>query len=96
VLVNLLENSRNAGAREIVVEVASRAEGGAYVRVRDDGVGIAPEDLSRIFEPHFSTTTSGTGLGLAICRRLVRSWGGTIEVESEPGRGTVVSLELSG
>jgi nitrogen fixation/metabolism regulation signal transduction histidine kinase len=96
VLVNLLENSRNAGARQIVVEVASRAEGGAYVRVRDDGVGIAPEDLSRIFEPHFSTTTSGTGLGLAICRRLVRSWGGTIEVESEPGRGTVVSLELSG
>jgi nitrogen fixation/metabolism regulation signal transduction histidine kinase len=96
VLVNLLENSRNAGASEIVVEVEVRAEGGAYVRVKDDGAGIARQDLPRIFEPHFSTTTSGTGLGLAICRRLVHSWGGTIEVESEPGRGTVVKLELPG
>ncbi|GBD31191.1 Sporulation kinase D [bacterium HR33] len=96
VVLNLVENSRNAGAGEIVVEIEQRAGGGACLRVRDDGCGIAPEDLPRIFEPQFSTTTSGTGLGLAICRRLVRSWGGTIEVESELGKGTVVKLELPG
>lgn len=96
VLVNLVENSRNAGAREIVVVVEPRVGGGAQLSVRDDGSGIAPEDLCRIFEPHFSTRTSGTGLGLAICRRLVHSWGGAIEVESELGKGTVVRLEIPG
>lgn len=96
VLVNLVENSRNAGAREIVVEVEPRARGGARVRVKDDGAGIDPANLPRIFEPQFSTTTSGTGLGLAICRRLVSSWGGVIEVESELGKGTVVKLDLPG
>jgi nitrogen fixation/metabolism regulation signal transduction histidine kinase len=85
VVVNLLENARNAGAR--VVDVAV---GPGRIEVADDGSGIAPELLPRIFEPRFSTTTSGSGLGLAIVRRLVESWGGRVEVESELGRGTRV------
>ena len=83
VLVNLLENSRNAGARSIAVRV-----GPGSLTVEDDGAGVPPELLPRIFEPQFSTNTSGSGLGLAIVRRLVESWGGTVEVASEPGRGT--------
>ncbi len=83
VLVNLLENARNAGARRIVVSVAP-----GLLRVEDDGCGISEELLPRIFEPRFSTNTSGSGLGLAIVRRLVESWGARIEVESEVGRGT--------
>jgi signal transduction histidine kinase len=62
--------------------------------VEDDGAGIPSELLPHVFEPRFSTTTSGSGLGLAIVRRLVESWGGRIEVGSESGRGTVVTVEL--
>jgi nitrogen fixation/metabolism regulation signal transduction histidine kinase len=89
VVVNLLENARNAGARIVRVTV-----GPALFRIQDDGAGIPAELLPRVFEPRFSTTTSGSGLGLAIVRRLVESWGGLVEVESELGRGTVVTVQL--
>jgi len=87
VLVNLLENARNAKAREVVVRVGERS-----LSVADDGTGISPDLLPRIFEPRFSATTSGSGLGLAIVRRLVNGWGAVVEVESEVGRGTTVSV----
>jgi signal transduction histidine kinase len=93
VLVNLLENARDAGAKRVVVHVR---DGGRTLSVADDGRGIAAEILPRVFEPTFSTTSSGSGLGLAIARRLVESWGGTIGLESEPGRGTTVTLTLQG
>ncbi|HXE57993.1 MAG TPA: ATP-binding protein [Gemmatimonadales bacterium] len=89
VLVNLLENARNAGAGRVVITA-----GPGRFAVSDDGCGIPAEQLPRIFEPRFSTTTSGSGLGLAIVRRLVESWGGRIEVESEVGRGTRVGVTL--
>jgi len=91
VLVNLLENARQADARAVVVRVGVA---GRRLTVTDDGRGIAPDALPRVFEPAFSTTSSGSGLGLAIARRLVESWGGTITLESTPGRGTTVTLEL--
>jgi signal transduction histidine kinase len=89
VVVNLLENARNAGATVVRVTV-----GPGLIQVEDNGEGIPPELLPRVFEPRFSTTTSGSGLGLAIVRRLVESWGGRIEVESEPGQRTVVTVQL--
>jgi len=72
----------------------ARADGRVEVTVADDGSGIPPHVLPRIFEPHFSTRTSGSGLGLAISRRLVEGWGGTMAVSSEPGVGTRVSVSL--
>jgi signal transduction histidine kinase len=89
VLINLLENARNAGARRVTVRVA---EGGCGLAVEDDGRGIAPDALPRVFDPAFSTTSSGSGLGLAIARRLVESWGGTIGLTSALERGTTVSI----
>jgi signal transduction histidine kinase len=89
VVVNLLENARNAGARRVEVRVAP-----GVIRVSDDGSGIEPDLLPRIFEPRFSTTTSGSGLGLAIVKRLVEGWGGSIEVESETERGTTIVVRL--
>ncbi|HYL20183.1 MAG TPA: ATP-binding protein [Gemmatimonadales bacterium] len=89
VLVNLLENSRNAGARRIVVRISEGARG---LAVEDDGHGIAPEALAHVFDPAFSTTSSGSGLGLAIARRLVESWGATIALTSRQGAGTTVTI----
>ncbi len=86
-VVNLLENARNAGASAIRVRVD-----GTTVAVTDNGVGIPADRLGRIFEPRFSTTTSGSGLGLAIVKRLVEGWGASIEVESDVGRGTTVTI----
>jgi signal transduction histidine kinase len=88
VLVNLLENARNAAAKQIVIRVQA-----GELAVEDDGRGIAAQDLDRVFEPRFSTTTSGAGLGLAIVRRLVEGWGGAVRLESEEGRGTRVVVE---
>ncbi len=89
VVVNLLENARNAAATRVQVRV-----GPGTIVVSDDGSGIPPDLLPRIFEPRFSTTTSGSGLGLAIVKRLVESWGGRIEVESEEGRGTAITVHM--
>jgi len=102
VLFNLLENARSAlgesGKVSVLVESIPGEEGGeeegVLLRVRDDGMGIAPELLPRVFEPHFSTRSSGTGLGLAIVYRLVESWGGSIELASQVGEGTEIRIRL--
>lgn len=77
--------------------VRQRAEDGQVViEVRDTGVGIPPEALPHIFEPFFSTKDeeSGVGLGLAVVYGIVERHGGTIDVESEPGKGTTFRLRI--
>ena len=64
------------------------------VSFMDTGHGIAPEHIGRVFEPYFTTKTTGTGLGLMIVQRIVREHGGTLDVESDTGRGTTVRLKL--
>jgi signal transduction histidine kinase len=91
VLVNLLDNARNAGARNVRLVLRDR-----LIAVRDDGRGVPPEHLGRIFEPRFSTTSSGAGLGLAVVRRLVESWGATVTVASPPGGGATFRVRFPG
>ncbi len=63
--------------------------------VRDNGSGIAPETLPRIFEPHFTTKPYGNGLGLASCRQIIETLhGGHLICESQPGRGTTFTCEF--
>jgi len=62
--------------------------------VRDRGVGIPLEDLSKIFEPYFTGKRTGTGLGLAITKNIVESLGGTVTAESRPSEGTEIRIEL--
>jgi nitrogen fixation/metabolism regulation signal transduction histidine kinase len=95
VLLNVLENARHAESTHVRISVG-KGEGAVRIVVRDDGHGIPPDVLPRIFEPHFSTRTSGSGLGLAISRRLIEGWGGGIEVASAPGEGTTVTIRLVG
>ena len=72
----------------------SRIAGGWRVETIDRGVGIAPGDLPRVFEPFFTTRRTGSGLGLAIARNVVEGLGGSIVVRSEIDEGTVVCIDL--
>lgn len=93
VLLNLFENSRLARARNVVVDLDRRNDL-VLIGIQDDGSGISTAALPRVFEPHFSTRTTGSGLGLAISRRLLESWGGTIDLQSEEGKGARVEITL--
>lgn len=98
VIINLLSNALDAIDASGTVELTARVEANddVTIRVRDTGSGISAEDLRRIFEPFYTTKGrgKGTGLGLAICRELVTALGGSIAVESVPGRGSTFSVRL--
>ena len=77
--------------------VSAKTEGSEVVlAVRDEGTGIAPDDLQRIFEPFYTTKPvgKGTGLGMAIAHGIIEKYGGHITVESYPGEGTVFTIRL--
>jgi two-component system nitrogen regulation sensor histidine kinase NtrY len=95
-LTNVIDNALHAMPGTGTLDIRGREEGESTVvlTVSDTGVGMDPEALSRVFEPYFSTKAVGTGLGLAIARRNVELNRGTIRVDSERGRGTLVTLVL--
>lgn len=95
VFLNLIKNAAQAmpeGGRLTVGTsvTADRVE----VVVRDTGMGIAKENMSKIFQPLFTTKAKGIGMGLAICKRIVEEHSGTIDVESEVGKGTAFMIKL--
>ena len=99
VLINVVTNGAQAvaarGGEQGHVHIAARETAGMVeLQVRDDGVGISPEVLARIGTPFFTTRTEGTGLGVAQCQRLVGTAGGRFRIESEPGKGTIVTITL--
>ena len=94
VLMNIVLNAVQVSPAGGCVEIgASVSDAMVAVYVRDDGPGIRPEHLTKIFDPFFSTKKRGTGLGLSISNRIVESHGGRIEVQ-QPGRGTVMRVLL--
>jgi signal transduction histidine kinase len=64
------------------------------VDVQDTGCGIAPEDMSKIFDPFFTTKEDGVGLGLSVSHGIIQEHNGTIDVESEKGKGTVFHVQF--
>lgn len=106
VLVNLVINAAEAMPSGGVVEISTRAESlpsghpklppGRYfvMAVKDTGMGMSPELRQRVFEPFFTTKPHGVGLGLVTSLGIIERFSGTLSIESEPGRGTTISVLL--
>ncbi len=95
VLLNLVLNSIRAIAGAGWIQLSGRLlEGGSKVQlsVADTGPGIAPENLSKLFQPGFTTHSGGAGLGLAVCRKIVEQHGGTIRGENSASHGAIFTL----
>ncbi|HEY5711814.1 MAG TPA: ATP-binding protein, partial [Allosphingosinicella sp.] len=102
VLVNLMRNAADALAanppwteRRLTIITRDLAEEGVVsFRIADNGPGVAPEMLDRLFKPFVTSKQHGLGMGLSICRIIVEAHGGTIDVESELGAGTSFTVRL--
>ena len=95
VVRNLVRNAvQAAGAERVRVAVAGGPE--VRLRVEDDGPGMTPEALARVFDRYVSGRAGGAGIGLTVARRIVASFDGRIEARSEPGRGTAFEVTLPG
>lgn len=90
-VLNAIQAMPDGGRLDVRTEAAP---GAARVVVGDTGVGIPPEHLGQIFNLYFSTKPAGTGLGLPMARKIVEEHRGTLEVRSEPGRGSAFTLSL--
>jgi signal transduction histidine kinase len=97
----LVKNIHNASEAvfengEILMKTSNPDEDKIKLEIRDNGVGIDPQDISHIFEPFFSAKEKerGIGLGLAIVHGIVQSHNGKIEVDSKVGKGTTISMVL--
>lgn len=97
VVLNLLENAADAMPQGgTITLVTSDVPTGVEIRVSDQGVGIPPEVIPRIFDPLFTTKSEGTGLGLSIVARILEVHGATIQVSSVVGEGTTFVVHLPG
>ena len=93
VLLNGLQAMEQGGI--LSVTLANGVDGRSVeARIRDTGTGIAPDLQAQVFFPYFTTKQKGTGIGLAISQKIVAEHGGAIELESEPGMGTMVTIQL--
>ena len=97
VLANLISNARDSmkEAVEGTLTVSTEKNSDSVIlTVSDTGTGIAPENLSKIFDPYFTTKRSGTGIGLTLVYRIIRGMGGDIEVTSRQGLGPAFRITL--
>ena len=98
VFTNIVDNAIDAmstisGERKIELSI-ERANDTASVKIRDNGCGIAPETLGKIFNPFYTSKENGTGLGLGVARKIVEAHRGIIEVTSEPGAGAQFAISI--
>ncbi|MGF3499146.1 MAG: sensor histidine kinase [Candidatus Methanosuratincola sp.] len=93
--INLITNAFQAMPGGGSLEISIRKDGNyAQVSFTDTGVGISPENLKRLFDPFFTTKAKGMGLGLAICKKMIDAHRGSIDVQSELGKGTRFTIRL--
>lgn len=95
VLVNLIQNAIQACELQAEIELNTHFSNGVITfRVKDNGKGILEEDIGKIFEPYFSKRKKGTGLGLAIVRKIIEQHSGSINVTSQPHKGTEFVIQI--
>jgi len=95
VIVNAFQAMPNGGVCHVIIRgIKTDEKEWVELTVQDNGIGIKNEELSRLFEPFYTTKTAGSGLGLAIAYRIVQDHEGTIQVSSTPGIGTAVVIQL--
>jgi len=96
ILVNILQNAREAtgGKGKIIVSAEPGPDQSIVVRISDNGPGIDKSQISKIFEPYFSTKSRGTGLGLSIVKHNAEMYRGTVRVQSELGKGATFIIQL--
>jgi signal transduction histidine kinase len=100
VLMNLLINAADAlevcTDRPRIEVVTAQVDGAVRMEVSDNGCGIPPDNIDKVFNEHFTTKAPGrgSGLGLALCRSLILDSGGDITIDSHPGAGTKVTVTL--
>ncbi len=95
VFYNILKNAMEAMPRGGVIKIKPRADDEfVYIMIADTGMGIDQEDLSKIFQPYFSTKDSGHGLGMMVVNRIIRAHGAKIGIDSKKNKGTVVTLQF--
>jgi len=96
VFCNILNNACDAAPESCfkITATTENNEESVNISIKDNGSGIDKEDLKKIFDPFFTTKTKGTGLGLSVCQQIVNMHGGTIQAESEPGKGTSICITL--
>ena len=95
VIYNAIKNSFEAMKRRGILRIRTdRDDTHVKISFTDTGGGISPKNLSRVFEPYFTTKSSGSGLGLLIVRRIVREHGGELALESSEGKGLTLTVRL--
>ncbi|MCL6445835.1 MAG: HAMP domain-containing histidine kinase, partial [Alicyclobacillus sp.] len=95
VFVNLIKNAIEAMPKggQIMIQV-SVADDFVRIAIQDEGVGIPSDIISKLGEPFFTTKEKGTGLGLMICHKILQDHGGRLNIHSELGQGTTMTVEL--
>ena len=92
--INAFQAMKNGGALTIRTHIEQSRRKAVGIEFADNGTGISPENLEKIFSAGFTTKREGTGLGLAVCRQIVAQHGGSIEAASTLGRGTTIKVTL--
>ena len=88
---NAFESIDGKGTLEITLKKQDQA---CKIKITDNGKGIPQEELKKIFQPFYTSKETGTGLGLVVCKRIIHSFGGTIQVESQINTGTTFTIHL--
>ncbi|NJK87441.1 MAG: HAMP domain-containing histidine kinase [Bacteroidales bacterium] len=90
-IMDIVQNSVNAGATQITISVSENANGMMVISVKDNGCGMDKDTIEKVTNPFFTTGNKPTGLGIPLFEQSTRQSGGSLNIDSEKGKGTIVT-----